>query len=135
MPDVTAIDLATLIAAFGYLAVFLAVGIESTGIPCPGETTLVRDFVAHAFAQVDVEIEWRSQGADEKGVDAKTGRVLVEVDPRYFRPTEVDLLIGDPGKAHRKLGWKHKTGWRDLCAEMVAEDLKLIPQELHKNAD
>jgi GDPmannose 4,6-dehydratase len=98
-----------------------------------GETTLVRDFVSHAFAQIDVAIDWRGEGLAEQGVDAKSGRVLVEVDPRYFRPTEVDLLIGDASKAKAKLGWAHKTGWRELCAEMVAEDLVVVPKERRRN--
>ncbi len=98
-----------------------------------GETTLVRDFVSHAFAQIDVAIDWRGEGPAEQGVDAKSGRVLVEVDPRYFRPTEVDLLIGDASKAKAKLGWAHKTGWRELCAEMVAEDLVVVPKERRRN--
>lgn len=91
-----------------------------------GETTLVRDFAAHAFREAGIEIEWRGQGVEETGVNAATGEVVIEVDPRYFRPTEVDLLIGDPTKARTKLGWKHETRWDDLCAEMVREDLRLI---------
>ncbi len=100
-----------------------------------GETTTVRDFVTRAFAEVGATLEWSGAGVEEKGVDAATGKVLVEVDPRYFRPTEVDLLIGDPRKAHAKLGWKHETSWDRLCAEMVAEDLKTVSKEQRKNAD
>jgi GDPmannose 4,6-dehydratase len=100
-----------------------------------GETTLVRDFVQKAFSEVGVTLEWRGQGVEEKGVCAKTGKVLVEVDPRYFRPTEVDLLIGDPSKAARKLGWTHETKWQDLCAEMVREDLAVVAREQRRNAD
>src|SRR5579863_2772628 len=91
-----------------------------------GETTLVRDFVSHAFAQTGVEMAWRGGGIEEQGLDAKTGRVLVEVDPRYFRPTEVDLLIGDASKAKAKLGWRYETDWRELAREMVREDLKVM---------
>ena len=94
-----------------------------------GETTTVRDFVDHAFRQVDVRLEWSGEGEQEKGVCAATGRTLVEVDPRYFRPTEVDLLIGDPTKAREKLGWTHETPWRDLCTEMVQADLQLARTE------
>jgi GDPmannose 4,6-dehydratase len=94
-----------------------------------GETVPVRSFVEAAFAETGVTIEWRGEGVDEKGVDASNGRTLVEVDPRYFRPTEVDLLIGDPSKAERKLGWKHETSWRELCAEMVAHDLQGVVRE------
>ncbi|THD77698.1 MAG: GDP-mannose 4,6-dehydratase [Phenylobacterium sp.] len=100
-----------------------------------GETTSVRDFTAHAFAQVGVEIRWEGEGVEEKGICAKTGRVLVEVDPRYFRPTEVELLIGDPTKAHEKLGWRHETPWTELCAEMVREDLVVIAKEHHRSGD
>ena len=100
-----------------------------------GETTLVRDFVTHAFAQVGVDMAWEGEGVDERGRDAKTGRVLVEVDPRYFRPTEVDLLIGDPTKARQKLGWSHETKWADLCAEMVQQDLLTVARERRRNAD
>ena len=91
-----------------------------------GVTTSVREFVQWAFEEIDVHIEWRGHGVDEKGYDARTGKVLVEVDPRYFRPTEVDLLLGDPTKARQKLGWKHKTSARELAREMVREDLKLM---------
>jgi GDPmannose 4,6-dehydratase len=100
-----------------------------------GETTLVRDFVSHAFAQTGVEVTWRGRGVEEQGICAKTGRVLVEVDPRYFRPTEVDLLIGDASKAKDRLGWQYETSWRALCEEMVAEDLVTVPKEDRRNAE
>lgn len=100
-----------------------------------GETTKVRDFVLRAFSEVGVELEFRGEGLAEQGVDARTGAVLVEVDPRYFRPTEVDLLIGDPSKARRVLGWRHETSWGDLCAEMVREDLITVAKEQRRNAD
>lgn len=91
-----------------------------------GETTQVRSFVEWAFEDVGFKIEWKGTGVDEKGYDSATGALLVEVDPRYFRPTEVDLLIGDPRKAHSKLGWKHTTPVRELAKEMVREDLRLM---------
>jgi len=94
-----------------------------------GQTTAVRRFVEWAFAEVGTVIEWTGKDAGEKGLDAKTGRCIVEVDPRYFRPTEVDLLVGDPTKAHTVLGWKHTTSVRELCAEMVREDLKTVAEE------
>src|SRR5262249_9337835 len=72
-----------------------------------GEMHSVREFVERAFAEVDIRIRWQGKGADEKGLDAANGRVLVQIGPRYFRPTEVDLLIGDPTKARSKLGWRH----------------------------
>lgn len=90
-----------------------------------GETTEVRTFVEWAFDDVGIALEWRGEGVDEKGYCKETGRCIVEIDPRYFRPTEVDLLIGDPTKAHEKLGWSHETSVRELVREMVEEDLKL----------
>ncbi|MNT41735.1 GDP-mannose 4,6-dehydratase [compost metagenome] len=86
----------------------------------------MRKFVEWAFEDVGMRLEWRGEGVNEKGYDAVTGKCIVEVDPRYFRPTEVDLLIGDPTKAHEKLGWKHETSVRALCREMVNEDLKVM---------
>ncbi len=89
-----------------------------------GETTSVRQFVEWAFADVGIALEWKGSGVDEKGYDSASGACLVEIDPRYFRPTEVDLLLGDPTKARQKLGWHHKTPVRELAAEMVREDVK-----------
>ncbi len=100
-----------------------------------GETTLVRDFVAKAFSEVGITINWSGTGIDEKGTCAETGKVLVEVDPRYFRPTEVELLIGDPTKAKEKLGWVHETKWEQLCAEMVAADMINVAKEQRRNAE
>lgn len=94
-----------------------------------GETTTVRDFVTAAFRETGVTLEWSGEGVKERGICAKTGRILVEVDPRYFRPTEVDLLIGDPGKAKARLGWSHDTHWTTLCAEMVAADMIAVARE------
>jgi GDPmannose 4,6-dehydratase len=91
-----------------------------------GETTEVRQFITWAFEDVGINLEWRGQGVEEKGYDQLSGNVVVEIDPRYFRPTEVELLIGDPSKAHQQLGWKHETSVRDLCREMVNEDLKVM---------
>jgi GDPmannose 4,6-dehydratase len=88
-----------------------------------GETHSVREFVEKAFAQVGRSIEWQGSGVDEKGIDRSSGKVLIEIDPRYFRPTEVDLLIGDPTKARTKLGWQHRTGFEELVREMVDADL------------
>ncbi len=89
-----------------------------------GETTSVRRFVELAFAEVGRDIRWQGTGVDEVGVDSKSGKTLVEIDPAYFRPTEVDLLIGDPSKALRELGWKHTTPLSELVKEMVASDLE-----------
>ncbi|MGN6285642.1 MAG: GDP-mannose 4,6-dehydratase [Afipia sp.] len=88
-----------------------------------GETRSVREFVEIALGEVGRSIEWQGKGVDEIGIDARTGKTLVRVDPVYFRPTEVDLLIGDASKAHAKLGWKPKTPFAQLVKEMVASDL------------
>lgn len=94
-----------------------------------GESHSVREFVEKAFAQVDISIEWRGSGSEEKGIEASSGRVLIEIDPRYFRPTEVDILVGDASKARSKLGWHHKVSFHELVAEMVAADLKIFGSE------
>ena len=91
-----------------------------------GETNTVRQFVEWAFEDVGIALEWRGDGADEQGFCKATGALRVAVDPRYFRPTEVDLLIGDPAKAHQKLGWRHETSVRDLAREMVQADLEVM---------
>jgi GDPmannose 4,6-dehydratase len=91
-----------------------------------GEATEVRVFVDWAFEEVGILLEWRGHGVDEKGFCRETGRCLVEVDARYFRPTEVDHLLGDPAKAHRDLGWRHETSARDLAREMVRADLEVM---------
>lgn len=91
-----------------------------------GETTEVRQFVQWAFEDVGIDLTWQGTGADEKGFDRATGKCLVEVDPRYFRPTEVELLLGDPSKAKQKLGWSHETSVRDLAREMVQADLAVM---------
>ena len=100
-----------------------------------GETHSVREFVELAFAEVGREIAWRGSGTDEKGADAKTGQVLVEVDSRYFRPTEVDVLQGDPSKAREKLGWRHSTTFRALVREMVLADLETVKLERRRNVE
>jgi GDPmannose 4,6-dehydratase len=91
-----------------------------------GVTTSVRTFAEWAFEEVGTQIEWKGCGLSEEGYDAATGRTIVAVDPRYFRPTEVDLLIGDSSKARAKLGWTHETSVRELAREMVQEDLRLM---------
>jgi len=91
-----------------------------------GETHTVREFVERAFGHVGKSIEWRGEGVDEVGLDAATGATLVRIDPRYFRPTEVDLLLGDASKAKEKLGWTHTTSFPDLVKDMVESDVKLL---------
>jgi GDPmannose 4,6-dehydratase len=98
-----------------------------------GETHTVREFVELAFGQIGRPIKWRGEGVEEKGVDAKTGDVLVEIDPRYFRPTEVDFLHGDPTKAHTKLGWRHRTPFKELVREMVEADRKQVQKERERH--
>lgn len=93
-----------------------------------GEAHSVRSFVDLAFNEIGIQLEWGGKGIEETGVDSKTGRVLVEVDPRYFRPTEVDLLVGDPTKARQKLGWHHTVGIAELVSEMVRSDIERITQ-------
>lgn len=95
-----------------------------------GETRSVREFVELAFAEVGRTIEWRGAGVDECGVDKKSGKTVVRVDPVYFRPTEVDLLIGDASKAREKLGWTPKTPFAQLVKEMVAGDLEAARREV-----
>ena len=92
-----------------------------------GETTAVRTFIELAFDVVGITVRWKGKGVDEVGYDAKDPeRVLVRIDPKYFRPTEVELLIGDPTKAKQKLGWTPKVKMEELCREMVEADIKLV---------
>lgn len=91
-----------------------------------GETTEVREFVRWAFEDAGIPVEFKGTGVEEKAYCLKTGECLVEVDPRYFRPTEVDLLIGDPAKAQQRLGWTHETSARELAREMVLSDLEVM---------
>ena len=89
-----------------------------------GETHTVREFVELSFKEIDIDIEWQGVGVNEKGIDASTGKILVEVDEKYFRPAEVELLLGDPTKAEKELGWKRKVSFQELVAEMVRYDLE-----------
>jgi GDPmannose 4,6-dehydratase len=94
-----------------------------------GEAHSVREFVELAFACVERSIVWRGQGIEEVGLDERSGAELVRVDPRYFRPAEVDLLLGDPSKARARLGWRHTVTFPDLVREMVEADLELVRTE------
>ncbi len=94
-----------------------------------GESHSVREFVEKAFAHIGRMIVWRGSGLDEKGVDESTGELLIQVDPRYFRPTEVDALLGDASKARATLGWRHKTSFDSLVEEMVDADMLAIRNE------
>ena len=100
-----------------------------------GVATSVRDFVQKAFEEVGISLAWKGSDIAEQGLCRKTGRVYVEVDPRYFRPTEVEFLLGDAAKAAKKLGWKHETNWQQLCTEMVREDLIAVAREQRRNGE
>ncbi|BCO31995.1 GDP-mannose 4,6-dehydratase [Thiohalobacter sp. COW1] len=89
----------------------------------------VRDFVNAACSEVGIQLDWQGQGVDEKGIDRKSGQVLVEVDPRYFRPTEVETLLGDPSKAKQQLGWVPEISFDEMVAEMVREDIKIAERD------
>jgi GDPmannose 4,6-dehydratase len=97
-----------------------------------GESHTVREFVEKAFAYLGRKVVWRGRGKDEQGIDAADGRILVEIDRRYFRPTEVDSLLGDPSKAEMKLGWRHKTTFDALVNEMVEADLIAVRGEQNR---
>ena len=99
-----------------------------------GEYHSVREFATLAFQAVGIELEWQGEGIDEKGIDKATGRVLVEVDPKYFRPAEVEQLLGDPTKAREQLGWNpRKTSFKELIHIMVEHDIKFV-KKLHLKA-
>ena len=94
-----------------------------------GKTNTVRHFCELAFLEVGIKIEWKGEGDSEKGLNAKDGSVLIEVDKNYYRPTEVDLLIGDPTRANKLLGWKHTYGLKSMIAEMVQSDVEIFRKE------
>jgi len=96
-----------------------------------GVTTTVRDFITMAFLEVGIVLQWEGKDIHEKGIDKDSGKVLVEIDPRYFRPAEVEILIGDPSKAYEKLGWKPKVQLPELVKMMVYNDFKLAEKEIH----
>jgi GDPmannose 4,6-dehydratase len=94
-----------------------------------GKTIEVREFVTKAFKELDIEIEWKGKGVDEVGINKANGKEIVKVDPKYFRPTEVDLLVGDPSKAEKELGWKASMGVDELVKDMVQADLALFKRD------
>ncbi|MFZ5653335.1 MAG: GDP-mannose 4,6-dehydratase [Pseudomonadota bacterium] len=94
-----------------------------------GEQHSVREFVERAAAELGMRLRWEGEGAEERGIDGRSGRCVVAVDPRYFRPTEVDTLLGNPAKARRQLGWAPQVGFDELVAEMVREDLKAAERD------
>ena len=91
-----------------------------------GSAHTVREFVEIAFKELDIVIEWSGEGVSEVGIDTKTGKTVIMIDPNYFRPTEVDVLIGDSSKARTQLGWEPKTTLREMIKLMVSSDLKKI---------
>ncbi len=98
-----------------------------------GKSHSVREFVELAFSQIGRTIKWQGKGIEETGVDADSGDVLIKVDTRYFRPTEVNALLGDPSKARTKLGWQSRISFADLVAEMVAADIKALERPDRRN--
>ena len=96
-----------------------------------GKQHSVREFCQLAFKELGIDLEWQGEGLNEKGIDKKTGKVIVGVDPRYFRPTEIESLLGDSRKAREKLGWRPKTSFQELIKEMVQSDLEEAKKELH----
>ncbi|HEY6010140.1 MAG TPA: GDP-mannose 4,6-dehydratase, partial [Nitrospirota bacterium] len=94
-----------------------------------GETHSVREFAERSFARLGMELRWQGSGVHEKGIDAKTGKIVIEIDPKYFRPTEVDLLLGDPSKAKKKLGWEPKVTFEGLVNMMADADFELAERE------
>jgi GDPmannose 4,6-dehydratase len=95
-----------------------------------GETRTVREFADCAFRAAGLELEWEGEGVDEKGISKDTGKILVEVNPRFFRPAEVELLLGNPAKAEAKLGWKREISFQELVERMVRNDLNLVEREI-----
>jgi GDPmannose 4,6-dehydratase len=100
-------------------------------IMATGITTSVREFITQAFGEAEIRLQWDGVGIHEKGIDTKTGNILVEIDPKYFRPAEVDILIGDPSKALSRLGWRPKVRLSELIKMMVSHDIKLAEKEVH----
>jgi GDPmannose 4,6-dehydratase len=99
-----------------------------------GETHAVRSFAEKVFARLDMPLQWQGSGVDEVGIDSNSGKVVIRIDPRYFRPAEVDLLLGDPAKAKRELGWQLKTGFDELVTMMTDADLEKARREKRANA-
>lgn len=97
------------------------------------ETRTVREFVEIAFECVDIKIEWKGQGVEEIGIDSATGNVVVRINPKFFRPAEVDILIGDPSKAESKLGWEREVSFKQLVERMIKNDMKRVRDEIEIN--
>lgn len=98
------------------------------------ETRTVREFVEAAFKHVGIEVNWQGTGVDEIGINRATGKTIVKVNPKYFRPAEVEFLLGDPSKAIKQLGWKREISFADMVKRMVENDLKLVQKEINQNS-
>jgi GDPmannose 4,6-dehydratase len=96
-----------------------------------GKQYSVREFCELAFKEVGIDLEWKGQGVEEKGIDKKTGKIIIEVDPKYFRLAEVESLLGDPAKTREKLGWQPKITLPEMVKEMVASDLEQAKRDLY----
>jgi len=94
------------------------------------ETHTVREFVELSFAEVGMNVVWEGEGVDEVGKDAATGKVVVKINPKFYRPAEVDLLLGNPTKAEKELGWKREVSFKELVSRMVRNDLALVEKEI-----
>jgi len=94
------------------------------------ETRTVREFVETAFKHVDIEIQWEGEGVNEIGKDKATGKVLVKVNPEFFRPAEVEVLLGNPAKAEKELGWKREISFAELVERMVKNDMEIVRKEI-----
>ena len=103
--------------------------LELVFVLATGEMHSVKEFVTLSFEEVGIKIKWEGTGVNEKGINPSTNEILVEVDEKYFRPTEVELLLGDPRKAQKELGWKHKYNFTQLVQEMVQADLELFKKD------
>lgn len=101
-----------------------------TFVLATNRTETVRDFVSLAFKAVKIDLHWQGSGLDEEGIDASNGKILVSINPKFYRPAEVELLIGDPAKAKLKLGWETHTSLEELCRMMVEADLRRNEQGL-----
>jgi GDPmannose 4,6-dehydratase len=104
-------------------------GVPADYVIASGETRTVREFVDAAFRVAGLTLEWKGQGIDETAVDMKTGRTVVSVSPRFFRPAEVELLLGTPKKAETQLGWRREIGFEELVSRMVQNDMALVKRE------
>ena len=103
--------------------------IASDYVLATGENHSVREFVELAFKEIGRSIIWKGDGLNEQGIDNESGSIVVKIDPRYYRPTEVDDLLGDPTKAKKELNWQHTITFKDMVSEMVQEDIKLLQDE------